>query len=62
MQVVYPPDFDAASMTYSMSGSMRRTGGTIDFHSNSRSIQLSIFVDHSVVEVFTDAGDALATR
>lgn len=62
MQVVYPTEFDPASMVYSLSDTTRRTGGAIDFQSNFRRIELSIFVDHSLVEVFTGTGDALATR
>ncbi|KAK9850814.1 hypothetical protein WJX84_008045 [Apatococcus fuscideae] len=62
LEVVYPTDFDPASLAFTISDSTRRTGGAIDLNSKSSSIQLSIFVDHSVVEVFTDAGDVLATR
>ena len=62
LQVVYPSKIDEAKMTFSLDAGIRRTGDKIDLNSANGSIELSIFVDHSVLEVFTEAGDALATR
>ncbi|KAK9867678.1 hypothetical protein WJX84_009640 [Apatococcus fuscideae] len=61
LEMVYPSDIDKTSLTFPVTADTRRTGGSIALDADG-SIQLSIFADHSIVEVFTAAGDALATR
>ena len=59
-QVISPDNLDTASMTFDASRVLKTIGGPI--HISEGSLQLRIFIDHSLVEVFTEHGQTLTTR
>ena len=59
-QVISPDNLDTASMTFDADRMVKTIGGPI--HIAEDSLQLSIYIDHSLVEVFTEHGQTLTTR
>lgn len=49
-------------MSFDQSKATRRVGGPIRLGNGGRSVGLRVLVDHSLVEVFTEHGQALTTR
>jgi sucrose-6-phosphate hydrolase SacC (GH32 family) len=61
--MVYPTALDADSRCFDWDAPHRRVGGTLaPPPGEGGALGLRILVDHSAVEVFTDGGQALATR
>ena len=61
MQAIFPQRLDSKG-SFDAAASMRRIGGPIVMDKQRQEVHLRILVDHSAVEVFTDAGEALTTR
>lgn len=61
MQATYPQHLDGKG-SFDAAASMRRIGGPIMMDKQRQEAHLRILVDHSAVEVFTGAGEALTTR
>ncbi|KAK9839842.1 hypothetical protein WJX81_005428 [Elliptochloris bilobata] len=64
LEVVYPTVLHADTLAFDWDAPHRRIGGALAPPpvDGDGSVALRIFVDHSAVEVFTGAGQALATR
>lgn len=61
LQATYPQHLDGKG-SFDAAASMRRIGGPIMMDKQRQEVHLRILVDHSAVEVFTGAGEALTTR
>ena len=61
MQALFPQQLDSNG-NFDAAASMRRIGGPIVMDKQRQGVQLRILVDHSAVEVYTGAGEALTTR
>ena len=61
MQAIFPQQLDSNG-GFDAAASMRRIGGPIVMDKQRQGLHLRILVDHSAVEVFTGAGEALTTR
>lgn len=62
MQVIAPDNLDSASMTFEPAKSVKSIGGPIYLPAGGNALTLRILIDHSLVEVFTEMGQALTTR
>ena len=62
MQVIAPDNLDPTTKTFDPTKVVKSIGGPVDLPEGAESLSLRIFIDHSLVEVFTEMGQTLTTR
>ena len=61
-QVIAPTNLDTHTMTFDPERVVKTIGGPVVLATDGQSLQLRIFIDHSLVEIFTEFGQTLTTR